>query len=170
MAKKVVNYRECLDEAVKAFGEKRVLLVSRGRQGLPNPMALGWGSLGLIWRRPVFTMLLHPDRYSHALVMESGEFTVNILPAGMEKTVLYCGSVSGRDVNKLETQGLNTFSSSRIQTPGIREGVIHFECRVIYTSDLNRSEFDPPVLNEIYGEKKALHRLFFGEIVACQCD
>ncbi len=168
MAKKVVDYRECLYEAVKAFEEKRVLLVSLGRQGPPNPMALGWGSLGLIWRRPVFTMLLHPARYSHTLVMESGEFTVNVLPPGMEKAVLYCGSVSGRDVNKLEAQGLNAFSSSRIQTPLIQEGVIHFECRVVYKSDLARSELALPVLDEIYGGKKELHRIFCGEIVACQ--
>ncbi len=170
MAKKSCDFSECLVQAVQAFDDKRVLLVSLGVQGVPNAMALGWGSLGIIWRRPVFTMLLHAARYSHDLITQTGEFTVNILPPGMEKVVQYCGSVSGRDVDKLATQGLTALPASRVKVPIIREGIIHFECQVIYTSDLHRSGLAKPVLAEIYGEKKEPHRLFCGEIVNCERD
>ncbi len=170
MAKRAVDYKECLVEAAKAFEDKRVLLVSQGKQGPPNAMALGWGSLGFVWRRPTFIMLLHGTRYSHGLITETGEFTVNILPPGMEKVVQYCGGVSGREVNKFAVQGLTALPASRVRVPIVKEGILHFECRVIYRTDVDRCAVAPPVLAEIYGEKKELHRLFWGEIVACQRD
>ena len=117
MAKRVVDFRGCQADTLKAFDERRVLLASQGNQGLPNAMAIGWGSMGIIWKRPVFTVLVRPSRYTHSLIEASGEFTVNIAPPGMEEVVTYCGSVSGRDYDKFAAKGLTAIPSSRLKTP-----------------------------------------------------
>lgn len=170
MAKRIVDFRECQVETIKAYDEMRVLLVGQGHKGSPNVMAIGWGSMGIIWRRPVFTVYVRPSRYTHSLIEESGEFTVNILPPGMEEVTTYCGSVSGRDVNKFEVKGLTPIPSSRLKTPIIKECIIHFECRVIYRNYLDPAELDKPILTEIYGKTTDFHRIYFGEILACQRD
>lgn len=81
MAKKLVDYKECVEETIKAFGESRVLLVSQGKQGPPNAMAIGWGTVGIVWRNPIFIVLVRPSRYTYKLIEESGDFSVNIVPA-----------------------------------------------------------------------------------------
>jgi flavin reductase (DIM6/NTAB) family NADH-FMN oxidoreductase RutF len=168
MAKRIVDFRECQADTLKAFDDKRVLLVSRGNKGVPNVMTIGWGSLGIIWKKPVFTVLVRHSRHTQPLIEETGEFSVNILPPGMEEVAKYCGTVSGRDANKFEVKQLTAIASSRLKVPLIRECIIHFECRVIYRNDLLPEALDKPILTGIYGDSKDFHRFYFGEIVACQ--
>jgi flavin reductase (DIM6/NTAB) family NADH-FMN oxidoreductase RutF len=78
VAKKTTDYRGHIEESVKAFGEDRVLLVSCGKEGAPNVMAIGWGTTGIIWRRPIFVVLVRPSRYTYKLIEETGEFTVTL--------------------------------------------------------------------------------------------
>jgi flavin reductase (DIM6/NTAB) family NADH-FMN oxidoreductase RutF len=168
MAKRIVDFRECQTETVKAYDDKRVLLVSQGNEGIPNVMAIGWGSLGILWRRPVFTVLVRFSRYTYKMIEESGEFSVNILPPGREEVAKYCGTVSGRDFNKFEVKQLTAVPSSRLKIPIIKECIIHFECKIIYKSDLVPEDLSEPILSAIYGDSKDFHRIYFGEILACQ--
>ena len=170
MAKKMVACTECQEEVFKAFDAKRVLLVSQGDKNVPNVMAIGWGSLGIIWKKPVFTVLIRPSRYTYSFLEESGEFTVNIVAPGREEIVKYCGTVSGREVNKFEAKQLTAIPSSQVKTPIIKEAFLHFECKIIYKSDLVPSALVKPILQEIYAGSSDYHRIYFAEVVACQRD
>lgn len=169
MTKKNVDYKEHMDEVAKAFVEDRVLLVSCGREGAPNVMAIGWGVIGIIWRRPVFVILVRPSRHSYTLIEETGEFTVNIVSPQMKEVVQYCGTVSGRDHDKFREKGLTPISSTKVKAPIIKEGLLHFECRVIYKSDVVPTGLEESIVNTIY-PRGDFHRIYFGEILACQQD
>ena len=169
MAKKIVDYRECLVETVKAFPEGLVLLVSQGRGGPPDAMTIGWGSIGVIWSRPVFTVLVRPSRFTYGLIQETGEFTVNVAPHHLKDVVAYCGTVSGRDHNKFAEKNLTALPSEKVRAPIIKECTIHFECRVIHKNDLIPSEIEKTIIPQFYG-KGDYHRLYFGEILACRRD
>ena len=170
MAKRIVDFRDCQAEIIKAYDDRRVLLVSQGNKGIPNVMAIGWGSLGIVWKKPVFTVLVRISRYTSHLIEESGEFSVNILPPGREDVAKYCGSVSGRDGNKFEAMGLTTAPSHCLKIPVINECIINVECRVIYKSNLVPEALDETVLAEIYGKTQNFHRIYYGEITACRRD
>jgi flavin reductase (DIM6/NTAB) family NADH-FMN oxidoreductase RutF len=169
MAKKTTDYRDHLAETIKAFNESRVLLVSQGNKGLPNAMAIGWGSLGIIWRSPIFIVLVRPSRYTYKLIEETGEFTVNVVPPQLKEVVEYCGTVSGRDHNKFKEKQLTAIPSTKVKTPIVKEGMIHFECRVVNKNDLVPSELTKPIITQLYSEGD-FHRIYFGEILACQCE
>jgi flavin reductase (DIM6/NTAB) family NADH-FMN oxidoreductase RutF len=169
MAKKTTDYRDHLAETIKAFNESRVLLVSQGNKGLPNAMAIGWGSLGIIWRSPIFIVLVRPSRYTYKLIEETGEFTVNIVPPQLKEVVEYCGTVSGRDHNKFKEKQLTAIPSTKVKTPIVKEGILHFECQVIYQNDLIPSELKKSIIHLLYS-KDDFHRVYFGEILACQCE
>jgi flavin reductase (DIM6/NTAB) family NADH-FMN oxidoreductase RutF len=169
MGKKISDYRNHLAEAINAFNESRVLLVSQGKEGLPNVMAIGWGTIGIVWRKPVFNILVRPSRYTYQFIEESGEFTVNIVPPQLKEVVQYCGSVSGRDYNKFKEKQLTTIPSTKVKPPIIKEGVLHFECQVIYKNDLIPSELEKSIIPSLYS-KGDFHRIYFGEILACQCE
>ena len=169
MGKKSVDYSECLVETVKALEEGRVLLVSKGRQGRPNAMTIGWGTIGVIWGRPVFIALVRPSRYTFNLIDETGEFTVNVAPPTLKEAVAFCGTVSGKDQDKFKDKGLTAIPALKVTPPLIRECSIHFECRVVHKNDLVAYEITRPIIAEFYPADD-FHRLFFGEILACQRD
>jgi flavin reductase (DIM6/NTAB) family NADH-FMN oxidoreductase RutF len=169
MAKTVTRYQDHVEATVKAFDEGRVLLASCGKDGLPNVMAIGWGSVGLIWRRPIFIVLVRPSRYTYKLIEETGDFTVNIVPPKLKEVVQYCGTVSGRDHNKFKEKNLTPLPSKTTKTPVIKECILHFECKVVNKNDLIPSELENSIVPELY-PKGDFHRVYFGEILACQCE
>jgi len=167
MAKNVVEYKNHIEETVKAFAEGRVLLASCGKKGLPNVMAIGGGTLGIIWKKPLFVVLVRPSRHTYRLIEETGEFTVNIAPPELKELVTYCGTVSGRDHDKFKEKGLTAIPSGRVKAPIIKECILHFECQVVYKNDLIQSELEKSIIPLFYPEGD-FHRFYFGEIVACQ--
>jgi len=169
MGKKLVDYIDCQEETLRAFKESRVLLVTQVKQGSPNAMAIGWGQIGIVWRKPVFTVLVRPSRYTYELMEEAGEFTVNIVPPELKDVVQYCGTVSGRNHDKFREKGITAIPSSKIKTPIIRECVLHYECKIIYKNELISSELEASIVHVFY-PKGDFHRLYLGEILACQKD
>ena len=169
MAKIIADYRDYVRETMKAFDESRVLLVSQGKDGLPNVMAIGWGTVGIIWRKPMFVVLVRPSRHTYKLIEETGEFTVNIVPPQLKEVVQYCGTVSGRDHNKFKEKQLTAIPSKKIKTPIIKEGILHFECRIVYKSDLIPSELKKSIIPLLYPEGD-FHGIYFGEILICRYE
>jgi flavin reductase (DIM6/NTAB) family NADH-FMN oxidoreductase RutF len=167
MAKKTTDYRDHIEETIKAFGEDRVLLVSRGKEGLPNVMAIGWGTAGIVWRRPIFVVLVRPSRYTYKLIEETGEFTVNIVPPQLKEVVQYCGTVSGREHDKFKEKQLTAIPSKKVKTPIVKECILHFECRVVHKNDLIPSELEKSIIHTLYPTGD-FHRIYFGEILVCQ--
>jgi flavin reductase (DIM6/NTAB) family NADH-FMN oxidoreductase RutF len=125
MGKKLVDYADGIQETIRAFKESRVLLVSQGKQGPPNAMAIGWGQIGIVWGRPIFTVLVRPSRYTYKLIEEAGDFTVNVVPPQLKELVQYCGTTSGRDHDKFREKGLTAIPSSKIKAPLIKECILH---------------------------------------------
>lgn len=167
MAKSTVDYKECLIETVEAFEEDRVLLVSQGKAGIPNAMAIGWGTVGIVWTRPVFVVLVRPSRFTYGLLHEAGAFSVNIVPPELKEVVTYCGTVSGRDHNKFKEKGLTALQAQKIPVPILKEGILHYECRIVQMTDVLPSTMDGGIISKYY-PKGDHHRVFFGEILACQ--
>ena len=167
MSKTLVDYRNYVEETIKAFSEGRVLLVSSGKKGSSNVMAIGWGTMGIIWKKPLFLVLVRPSRHTYGLIEETGDFTVNVVPPELKEVATYCGTVSGRDHDKFKEKGLTAIPSLKVKTPIIKECILHFECRVVYKSDLIPSELEKTIIPASYPEGD-FHRTYFGEILACR--
>jgi flavin reductase (DIM6/NTAB) family NADH-FMN oxidoreductase RutF len=117
----------------------------------PNLITLAW--VGTVCSEPpAVSIAVRPERYSYDLLVEAGEFVVNLPKAGQVNIVDYCGSVSGRDVDKWAACGLTQAPASKIATPLIAEFPMALECRV--TQRLNLG----------------VHDLFLGEVLAVQVD
>lgn len=166
MVKKEVDYKKYLSKTMEAFSESRVLLASQPEGGTPNVMAIGWGTIGTIWSRPVFIVMVRPSRYTYQIIEETGEFTVNVAPLELKEKVAYCGSISGRNSNKFQETGLTPMPAKTVKTPLVKECHIHFECRVLHKNNLLPSEINQEILSEYYSSKD-FHRVYFGQILAC---
>lgn len=165
-AKVDLDYREAFTPTLDAMSRSGVLLVSLDEAGRAGGMTFGWGSIGTIWGRPVFSVLVRPSRNSFQLLRATGEFTINVLPAELAGAVDYWGKHSGRDVDKWKKTGLRPAAARRVRPPVVEQGILHFECRVVHWQDMT-PEGLAPELGPAYYASGDYHRIYYGEILAC---
>jgi len=107
------------------------LVTSVDGAGRANIITLG-EIFNLSIREPVIVgIAIAPERYSHQLISEQGEYVVNLPPGELLPQVLACGSMSGRDGDKFAEVGLTPLPATHVKPPLIAECPINIECRVI---------------------------------------
>jgi flavin reductase (DIM6/NTAB) family NADH-FMN oxidoreductase RutF len=169
MAKVTVPYTEHFALTMRRMREDGLLLVTAGADGRPNVMTIGWATMGCIWGRPVFIVLVRPSRYTYSRLEECGDFTVNVPPRELAAAASHCGTVSGREHDKFAEMRLTQVPSRQVRPPIIKECLIHYECRTLHRSDINPATLAQAVLDDAYPEGD-FHRVYFGEIVAAYAD
>ena len=82
---------------------KGALLTATKEDGTLNTMTVSWGTQGVLWNREVCTVFVRPQRYTFEFC-ESENATLTLSFFGNERrdTLNFCGTKSGRDVNKIE--------------------------------------------------------------------
>ena len=170
MAEKItVPYDALLKNTLRALGKDGLLLVSQGADGSPNAMAIGWGTIGSVWSRPMFVVLVRPSRYTHELLEANGDFTVNVLPKTMGDVVTYCGTVSGRDHDKFAEKNLTAVAGLECETPIVGESLIAYECRTVMTTDVLPDRIDGAIRSSAYPAGD-FHRVYFGKILCVRAE
>lgn len=124
------------------------VLIGCGTATHPNLITCSW--FGVVASEPPQVAVgIRPGRFSHHLVEESGEFSVIVPTADQLEIVKQCGSLSGRDGDKLERLGLSAAPCPPLeQAPMIEEAEIALACRVKHQLELGS------------------HTLYIGEVVA----
>ena len=130
-----------------------------------NIMTVGWGSFGVMWGKPFAMVVVRPGRHTRQFMEKSADFTLCAFPETHRAVLSYCGSRSGRDVDKVKATGLTPVPSRVVGAPGFDEAELVVECRKMYFDDFDPSRFLDPSLENNY-PKKDYHRMYFGEIVA----
>jgi flavin reductase (DIM6/NTAB) family NADH-FMN oxidoreductase RutF len=162
-----VQTTDYLKELIGVMTREGLLLCVAGPNGRPNAMTIGWGTVGVIWGRPIFVALVRPTRYTYGLLEAAGDFTVNLMPRNMADAVAYCGSVSGRDHDKLAERGLTPVPAKMVRSPLIDEAVLQLECRVVHRNKVEPASL-PPEIDAMYNQD--YHGLFYGHILAVHAD
>lgn len=169
MAKTTIRYTDYFGETMRRMREDGLLLVTAGGDGKPNVMTIGWGTIGSIWARPIFLVLVRPPRYTHTRLEEAADFTVNVPPPELAAAVSHCGTVSGRDHDKFGEMHLTAVPSRQVRPPIIGECLVHYECRTVHRNDVRPETLAQAVLEDSYPQGD-FHRIYFGEIVAAYAE
>lgn len=169
MNKVQVRFTDYFAQTIQRMREDGLLLVSAATDGKPNVMTIGWGTMGCIWSRPVFIVLVRPSRYTYSRLEQVNDFTVNVPPREIASAVGLCGTVTGRNHDKFEEAHLTPIPSREVRSPIIKECVVHYECRTLHRNDLAPEALAQAVREEFYS-KGDFHRVYFGEIVAAYAD
>lgn len=165
MTKKKIDIRDYAGDIIKAMRPGILLTTKVGNK--VNSMTIGWGTLGVIWERPVFVAYVRKQRYTREMLDECREFTINV-PVGeyRQKILGICGSKSGRDMDKIEAAGLTLVEPEVINTPGIKEFPLTLECRVLYSQEQESDKFNDEITNKFYTIETGDHFCYYGEIVS----
>ncbi|MDO4664262.1 MAG: flavin reductase family protein [Erysipelotrichaceae bacterium] len=155
--------------------QKGVLLTTKAGEKV-NTMTISWGTLGIEWAKPIFTVFVRENRYTKQLLDQNPEFTISIPYGEYDKKILgICGTKSGKDTDKFKEANLTLEQPMAISVPAIRELPLTLECRIIYKQSQDAKEITPEnnqrfypqnVDGSFHGANKDYHTAYYGEIVA----
>ena len=129
-----------------------------------NTMTIGWGSIGVQWGKPVFTVMVRHSRKTYEMIEKTSDFTVTIPYCDVKSELSICGSKSGRDTDKIKECGFKLAKSQCVETPAIDIEGMHFECKILYKSSMDPSLLDKDVDDRWYSDKD-YHTFYYGEIL-----
>jgi len=160
-----LQFEKHVAKTMSKLEDPGLLLVSAKKDGKSNVMTVGWGLVGVLWRMPVFMVAVRPSRFSHELIEDSGEFTVNVPGEGMDDVVEHCGNVSGREHDKFAECKLRLAKGKKVRVPVIKECKTHYECLVVHKLEVVPGLVSANVKKTFY-PRGDYHTIYFGKIVA----
>ncbi len=129
-----------------------VVMVSMAdKQGNSNIITIAWAGT-ICTNPPMVSISVRPERYSHAILKETGEFVINLTTKELVFATDYCGVKSGRDVDKFKQMKLTPISGDMVKAPMIAESPVNLECKVTEIIPLGS------------------HDMFLAEVVAVHAD
>lgn len=136
-------------EAMRRKYPERVVLVTSYDQSKArtNIIPLGW-FMNTSFEPPLIAISVGLTRYSHKLIKETREFGIGFPNPRMGEDILFCGTHSGREVDKFAQTKFSPFPSRYIKAPLIKGCVISCECKLV--SELLTGD----------------HTIFVGEVLA----
>ena len=171
--KKEIDVFEYASEIIGAVKNGVLLTTKSGNK--VNCMTISWGTLGIEWAKPIFTVFVRENRFTRQQLEENPEFTINIPYGEYDKKILgFCGTKSGRNVDKIKEINLTLENSEAISVPAIKELPLTLECKVVYKQMQDKNAIPEDIKKENYPqdvdssaplENKDYHVAYYGEIV-----
>lgn len=166
---KLSDYAELIQNELA----KGILLNTNGDKF--NSMGIAWGAIGRVWNLPTFTVYVREHRYTKSQLDKTGEFTISIPLEKPDPNIMkVCGTLSGRDIDKVKEANLTLEEASVNHTPGIKEYPLTIECKVLHAQRQDVSQLPEDIQRRMYpqevesshpGSNKDVHTTYIGEIL-----
>ena len=127
------------------------VMVSCSYGNRDNIITIAWAGT-VCSNPPMISISIRPSRYSHEIISASKEFVINIPNEEMIVACDFCGTNSGRDIDKFKELGLTKEKGFIVSSPIIKECPINIECKVKQIIHLGT------------------HDMFIGEVVSVDAD
>ena len=137
------------------------LLTATDKSGRVNTMTVSWGGTGILWGREVAFVFVRPERHTFGFC-ESGDVMSLSFFGGDKKNVLsYCGTKSGRDVDKFKECGLNYTLQNGACV--FEDAEITVVLKKLYAQDLKEECFVNDLCKSFY-QNGGYHKMYICEI------
>ena len=144
-------------------------IVTSGDKNSYNSMVIGWGSIGVGFAKPIFTVYVKPERYTYQFIDKSDIFTVSYIDKKVYSKFTVYGTKSGKDINKEEVSGSHI---KFLDDGGItfEEAVEVFVCKIIAKAHLTENDVHQDVIDNYNNNLKVYfsthpHTVYIGEII-----
>lgn len=102
---KEISPLEIQENTLKLIGKDWGLLTS-GTAEQFNSMTVSWGSMGIMWNKPVAFTFVRPQRYTIEFTENNDYSTLCFFDDSYREALTFCGTKSGRDFDKPKETGL----------------------------------------------------------------
>ena len=142
---------------------KEWLLITAGNKEKVKTMTASWGGLGVIWNKKVATIYIRPQRYTKEFLDREDTFSITVYDETFRAALNICGSLSGRDEDKIKKSQLTTAFIDG--TPYFEQAKLVLICKKLYHSELKSENIDAhEVIDPCYPQKD-FHTMYIAEIV-----
>lgn len=161
---KEIKPEQIRDNAFSLIGSDWMLITS-GTLESYNSMTASWGGFGVLWGKKICFCVIRPHRYTYSFMEKSNFFTLSFFDEEYRSVLNFCGTKSGRNVNKAKATGLTPIKGT-LDDVYFAEARLVLECKKIYFQDIEPNNFIDATIDENY-PKKDYHRMYIGEIIKC---
>ena len=106
-----------------------VVMVSCGTMESANIISVAW--TGIVNSEPPLVYIsIRSTRKSYEIIKETGEFVINIPNENLVWQVDFCGTKSGKNIDKFKEAKLQKEKAKLVKAPLIKECPINLECKV----------------------------------------
>ena len=140
---------------------KSALLTATGKDGSFNTMTVSWGGSGILWGREVCFVFVRPERYTYQFCEDGDTMSLSFFGDERRDTLSFCGTKSGRDVDKFEACGLKfTVNDGACVYDDAKATVI---MKKLYAQDLDKDCFVSEIAKPFY-KSGGYHKMYICEI------
>ena len=144
------------------IGKEWMLVTAQKPDGTINTMTASWGGMGVLWNKNVAFVVIRPQRYTKEFVDAADSFSLTFFGSEYKKQLMYLGTVSGRDEDKIANAGLTTAAYDGV--PYLEEAKMVLICRKLFVQDMTDAAFvAKSVPKEVYPTGD-FHTLYIAEI------
>ncbi|MGP1515257.1 MAG: flavin reductase family protein [Bacteroidales bacterium] len=160
---KLINPQDIQTNTFEMF-EKNWALVTAGDLNSYNTMTIGWGDFGILWNKPIITVYVSSSRYTKQFMDENEYFTVEFFEEQYREKLVYLGSHSGRNEDKVSKSKLTPIFTENGNAT-FKEGKIIIEAKKIYSHEFELNALPKDI--KLWYDKRniGLHTMYIGEIV-----
>jgi flavin reductase (DIM6/NTAB) family NADH-FMN oxidoreductase RutF len=141
------------------------MLITAGNKLNFNTMTAAWGGFGFLWNVPVTYIFIRPHRHTFSFTEENQFYTLNFLEKRHKNILTYCGTHSGKNVDKIKESGLVPLETNRGNIY-FEQAKLVIECSKLYFDDIRPGNFLDKLIDKNY-PKKDYHRMYIGKVVKC---
>ena len=138
------------------------LLITAGNEQKFNTMTASWGGVGILWGKNTVTTYIRPQRYTKEFVDANETFTIVFFDGKYKEALGICGSVSGRNVDKVKKAGLTPYFVD--DTVAFEEASMIMVCKKMYHDTMPPENFDAKENDEKCYPEKDYHTMYISEI------
>lgn len=140
---------------------KSALLTATKTDGSVNTMTVSWGGVGILWGREVAFVFVRPERYTFEFCENGDVMSLSFFDETKKDMLAYCGTKSGRDVDKFSTCGLEY---KRINDACVFEGAeVTVILKKLYADDIKENCFTTDIAKSFY-QNGGYHKMYICEI------
>lgn len=158
---KEISPYELTDNMFKTIG-KDWMLVTAGDADNYNTMTASWGSVGIMWNKPVAFTFIRPQRYTYEFIEKEEYYTLSVYDEKYRSALRLCGTKSGRDTDKAKETGLTPVFDEK--APYFGEARLVLVCKKLYAQDLKEESIVEESVKSNY-HTDDYHRMYVSEIV-----
>lgn len=162
MAFKEVKIEELSFNPFTKIG-KEWMLITAGNEEKCNTMTASWGGVGVMWGKNAVTAYIRPQRYTKEFVDREEAFTISFYDEKYRKALNLCGTVSGRDADKISQAGLTPYFVDGV--PAFEEANMIMVCRKMYQGDILPENFIEEELDGRWYPQKDYHAVYIAEVL-----
>jgi flavin reductase (DIM6/NTAB) family NADH-FMN oxidoreductase RutF len=158
---------EEISDNVFTLAGKDFFAITAGKEDHYNSMIGSGGGFAVLFKKPATWCVIRADRYTLEMILKEQTYTLSYFPNEYREQMLFLGSKSGRDSEKMKEVAL-----TRVQTPSgdisFKEARLIIECKLTQITTPNSNDFytqeAKDYIKEAYKKESDYRKYVFGEI------